>query len=442
MDVMTNYSFRLLTSLTISVIVGTLVITLATARVFAQCAPLVSGLNIPLGLARTEQGNLFVSETGTRMANNTGRVSIINQDGFRRTFLDGMPSGINDVNEASGPAGLFVRDRTLYVAIGIGDSIRPGPVQGTTIPNPNPSSPIFSSILAITFNNFVERSTAGFTLSLTDQQALASGQQVSKSNGGADRISIKLIANFPDLFPEPTPAVPNNVRGSNPFHLTMSASRQRQEEDRRQRLEGDRKQRLEVDRPNDQEGDVSLLYVTDGGRNLVWQVNPRTGAFSILTPFPQVANPMFPTLGPPFIDAVPTGIAQFGGQLFVTLFRGVPFPPGTSVVARVDPLNGNNTSFISGLKTAIDVLPIRAHDMTQYLVLEHASAGPFFGSPGLLLRFQTPGGPPDVIANCLARPTSMVFDRNNGIMYIAELTPVPPGTPLMSGRIVTVPFVP
>jgi hypothetical protein len=423
---MNSYTFRVLASLAISLAMGTLLMMLAAVEVIAQCAPLVSDLRIPLGITQSDQGNVFVSESGTRVSN-SGRISIVDQEGNRRTFLDGLPSGINDVNEVSGPAGLFLQSQRLYVAIGIGDTIQAGPAPGTAVPNPNPpSSPIFSSVLAITFSNFVERNTAGFTLTPDDQQTLASGERVRKSNGGADWISIKLIANFPDFFPEPSLAVPNNVRGSNPFDLTVAQGHE--EEDR--------------GHFNSHEGDDSSVYVTDGGRNLVWQINIRTGAFSILAVFPQIANPMFPTLGPPFIDAVPTGIAPTRGQLLVTLFRGVPFPPGTSVVAQVDPATGKTTSLISGLKAAIDVLPIRSRHDTDYLVLQHASAGPFFGSPGLLLRFETAPGPPDVITNCLARPTSMVYDRNKGTVYIAEVTPAPPGQPLMAGRIVVVSFAP
>ena len=381
---------------------------LAGMKVMAQCPQLTSGLHRPIGITQSNQGNLLVSETGTP-APNTGRVSIVDLGGNRRTLLDGLPSGISDVGDPSGPDGLFLRGRTLYVAIGIGDVIRAGPVAGTAVPNPNPlSSPIFSSVLAIHFSNYVERNTTGFTLSPADHQTLASGQTVSLSNGGADRITVKLIANFPDFFPEPTLAVPNNVRGSNPFGLVLA--------ERQERHDGDQKR----DEDND-EGKAQLLYVTDGGRNLVWQVDINSGAFSILAVFPQVANPFFPSIGPPFTDAVPTGIAASQGQLLVTLFRGVPFAPGTSVVEQVSPLTGSHTPFITGRKTAIDVLPIREHDDTDYLVLQHASAGPFFGSPGLVLLFETPAGPPTVIANCLTRPTSMALDEKTGMLYVTEL---------------------
>jgi len=142
-----------------------------------------------------------------------------------------------------------------------------------------------------------------------------------------------------------------------------------------------------------------------------------------------VPNPLAPGLGGPFSEAVPTGIACSGGTLLVALFRGVPFAPGTSAVVPVDPLTGSHIDpltgghipFITGLKTAIAVLPIRKQHDTDYLVLQHASAGPFFGSPGLLLRFESSGGPPTVIADCLTRPTAMTLDEKTGRLYVTEL---------------------
>jgi len=224
---------------------------------------------------------------------------------------------------------------------------------------------------------------------------------VTLSNGGEDQIMIRMVADFPDFIPFPLPAFAGNIQLSNPFQL------------------------LAVE---------NTLYVTDGGRNLVWQIDLLTGSFSALVNFPRIPNPLFGIVpaGGPFLDAVPTGIAVAGDQLLVTLFRGVPFPPGTSTVEQVDPLTGSDTAFITGLKTAIDILPIATGDGTSYLVLEHASIGPFFGSPGRVLRFDTPAGPPTVIANCLTRPTTMTLDRKAGTLYVSEY----------GGRIVAIPFVP
>jgi hypothetical protein len=379
-----------------------LAVLLIGSQASAQCLELISGLRQPLGTALTNQGNLLVSENGT-IPPDTGRISLVDASGNRRTLLDGLPSAISDVGEPSGPHGIFMRGRTLYVGIGTGDVGRPGPFPGTTIPNPDPiSSPIFSSILAIQFSADVEKITSGFSLTLANQEALASGQTVALANQAGDRIMIEMIADFPNYVPFPLPFFPGNVQLSNPFGLVAVED---------------------------------ALYVTDGGRNLVWQINLLTSSFSMLAAFADIPNPVFPTFGGPFLQAVPTGIASSNNQLLVTLFRGFPFPPATSTVEQVDPLTGGHTAFISGLRTAIGVLPMSEDADTNYLVLQHNSGAvilPPFSGPGLLLRFATPGDPPAVLASCLTRPTSMTLNKKTNTLYVSELP----------GRIVAIPVAP
>ncbi len=297
---------------------------LATVSAQAQCpvTELISGLQWPLGMTFSNKNNLIVAESGTTTPN-SGRISIVDLSGNRRTLLSGLPSGISTQGEPSGPSGVAMRGRTLYLAIGVGDSVLAGPDPGTQIPNPNPSSPLFSSVLEIHFSAAAERITAGFQLSAADQQSLADGHRVNLSNGGGDKVRIQLVANFPNFTPDPLPGFADNVRHSNPFALVIVANR---------------------------------LYVTDGGQNSVRLINLAHNSFSTLVTFPQVANPL--PVGPPMIDAVPTGIVFAHGKLLVTLFRGFPFPPGSSTVEEVDPTTGNHTPLINGLKTAIGVLPI------------------------------------------------------------------------------------
>lgn len=363
----------------------------------ARCpdTALTSGLRFPVGISLSNGGNLLVSETGTPGVLHSGRISILDRSGNRRTLLDGLPSATNDVSEPAGPAGLFMRGRTLYVAIGIGDTIQTVAAGSPArIATPHPSSPIFSSVLAIHFSAAVENLTMGFSLATTDHQTLADGGRVRLSNGDADRIAVELVANLPDFTPNPLSTFAANVRGVNPFGLV---------------------------------GIGDQLYVTDGGQNLVWQIDIPTGAFGVLTSFPSIPNPFFnptpppPGLGGPLVEAVPAGIREINGQLLVTLFRGFPFPPGTSVVEQIDPATGNHVPLITGLKTAIDVLPLTDNgDATDYLVLQHAS-GAVLSGPGLLMRVQASGGPATVITNCLNRPTSMTRDEKSGALFITEL---------------------
>ncbi len=362
----------------------------------AQCGTeVIAELRFPLGIALSNQNNLLVSETGTTGVVHSGRISIVDKDGVRRTLLDGLPSATNDVNEASGPAGLVMRGRTLYVAIGIGDTIQMvAPGSPVRVGNPSPASPIFSSVLAVHFSPHVEDTTAGFSLTTADYDALANGQTLNLSNDGRDKITIELVADFPDYIPNPLPTAPNNVRGSNPFDVELI---------------GDQ------------------LYVTDGGRNLVWQADIHASAFAPLAAFDPIPNTT--GVGAPVLEAVPTGIRQFEGQLFVTLFRGFPFPPGTSVVEQVDPDSGVHAPVLVGLRTAIDVL-VGDDEHASLFVLEHASGPllPPFSGPGSLTRRDAAGS--TVLANCLGRPTSMVRDEHSSVFYITEL---------VNGRVVKVP---
>ena len=367
----------------------TLTLFVLNVTVSAQCSDVTFGLRQPLGSALTNQNNLLVSETGT-VAPHSGRISIVDASSNRRTLLDGLPSAINDVNEPSGPAGIFMRGRTLYVAIGTGNAGRAGPAPGTTMPNPNPiSSPIFSSVLGIQFSARTEDTTPGFTLTTANQQSLANGETVVLSDGADGTLKIRLVVDFPNYVSNPLPQFAGNVQLSNPFGL------------------------VPVD---------DVLYVTDGGRNRVWQVDLLTGSHSTLVTFPAIPNPLFGIVpaGGPFLDAVPTGIAAVNGKLLVTLFRGVPFPPGTSTVQEIDPATATQSALITGRKSAIDVLPLSDDDDLDYLVLQHASAGPFFGSPGLVLHFETPADPPTVVTNCLVRPTTMTLNRKTNTLYVTE----------------------
>jgi len=372
-----------------------------SVQALAACTATGAILQIPTGIIQSRTGNLLVAESGTP-APNSGRISIVDPSGNRRTLVGGLPSGISDVGAPNGPSGLFMRGRTLYVAVGSGNVGRNGPLPGTSIPNPTepPSSPIFSSVLAIHLSNGAEQATGGFALTLADHLALASGQSVRLSSG-SQHISVELVAKLPNFTPKPLATFPANVDLTNPFALV---------------------------------GVRNQLYVTDGGQNAVWQIDIPTGAFWKLTEFPDIPNPLFPTVGGPFEEAVPTGIAYAGGRLLVTLFSGAPFAPGTSSVTQVF-LDGSQAPFLTGLKTAIGVLAIDGEDdeaddrrddrddddNPQYLVLENASVGPFFNGPGLVLGFAATHHPPTVLADCLTRPTAMAFDRRMHALYVTDL---------------------
>jgi hypothetical protein len=275
-----------------------------------------------------------------------------------------------------------MRGRTLYVAIGVGDTILPVGQTPFRIANPNPASPLFSSILAIHFSAATERTTLGFSMTTNDHNALANGDTLSLTNGAGETVTIDLVANFPDYVPNPVPPAPDNVEGSNPFGLELIANH---------------------------------LYVADGGRNLVWKADLNTGAFEALATFGPIPNTT--GVGGPVLEAVPAGIREFGGQLYVALFRGFPFPAGVSSIERLDPDTGTHAPVVTGLRTVVDVL---FEDDASALVLQHASGPllPPFSGPGSLVRWD---GGLAVLADCLNRPSAMVRDDRSGRIYITQL---------------------
>ncbi len=363
----------------------------AAAASAADCEVVASGLRAPIGSVLTNQGNLLVSETGIANVPASGRISIVGPDGTRRTLLDGLPQGTNAAGgDASGPNAITMRGRTAYVAIGQGDSVIPGPLAGTTVPNPNSSSQLFSSILAIHFSAAAEKRTRGFALSAQDQLTLAGGGRVTLANSGGDRLTVELVVNFPDYVSEPLPAFAGNVRNSNPFDMLVV-------------------------------GDS--MFVTNGGLNKLFKVDLDSGAFADLAVFDRIPN-LPGAAGPPSVEAVPTGLAYSDGTVLVSLLSGGPFLPGLSRVKAVDPVTGAQADYLTGLRTSIDVLPVRDGSDTDYLALENnfAPAPPFPPTGASIKRFEAPGGSSVAVHGCaMDRPTSMSLDTRSGTMYVTEL---------------------
>jgi hypothetical protein len=362
--------------------------TLAGVSIRGQCpaSPFASGLRAPIKIIFSTKGNLLVAEAGS--GPNTGRISILDPaTGDRRTLLDGLPSGLAPPGgEPIGPTGLFMRGRTLYVNIGEGDETLRGPAQGTNVPNPNPSSSILSSVLAVHFSAHVEERTGGFTLIPADHLALKNGSQVELDDGAGDKLTVSLVADFPDYVPAPRPNVPNAVRPSNPFGLVTVEDQ---------------------------------LYVVDAGMNIVRRVELETGDTSTLTTFANLPNTR--GFGPPTVEAVPDSIRLFGEELLVTLLSGAPFPIGQAQVRTVDPTTGTSAPFITGLSTAIDVLPVKAGDgASEFLTLEH-SVDLVARLPGRIQLYASPEATPIVIADCLQRPTSMALGKKTGNLFVTEI---------------------
>ena len=353
-----------------------------------------TGLLAPSKIIQTPRGNFIVAEGGPEVPN-SGRVSIVDKHGERRTLIEGLPSARTFVGDFNGTTGVWLDGRTLYVLNGQGDVTLPGPVPGTEMANPMPALPIFSSVLAIHFSESMEEKTTGVTLTLADHQALKAGRRLTRSDAKGRKMIIELIADFPDYAPEPRPNFVANVRHSHPYGVV---------------------------------GRGRQIYIVDAGFNSVRKVDVRRGTTETLASFAPTPNPRFPA-GPPVLENVPTSIRWDGHDLLVTLLSGAPFfLPGYSTVQQVDPRTGEITPLVGGLSSAIDVTPVKSHgDDEGYLTLEFNLNFPT-PNPGRLQFFRTADATPVVLADCLTTPTSMVLNRKGDRVVITELA---------TGRLVT-----
>ena len=207
------------------------------------------------------------------------------------------------------------------------------------------------------------------------------------SNGGGDKLKIELVVNFEDYVAE---GVPGNVRNSNPFDMVVA---------------GDN------------------MFVTNGGLNKLYKVDLRSGAYTDLAIFDRIPN-LPGAAGPPSVEAVPTGLAYTDGTVLVSLLSGGPFLPGVSRIKAVDPVTGAQADFLTGLRTSIDILPVREGGDTDYLALENnfAPVPAFPPSGASIKRFEVPGGTGVAVHGCtMYRPTSMSYDTRSDTMYVTEL---------------------
>ena len=290
-------------------------------------------------------------------------------------------------------SGLVMRGRILYITIGEGNPTVACVLPCTEIPNPaGASSPIFSSVLALHFSEKTEVITHGFKLALEDDQVLKDGDKVVFNNGRGDKAALRLIADFPDVSPDPLTGAPENVAASNPFGIEI------------------------ID---------NHVFVTDAGNNNVWKADINSGEIESLASFPTLIQ----TAGQRR-EAVPTGIRLNGGQLLVVLFRGgsdTALAAGLAEIRLIDPLTGGDSPFFGGMTSAIDVLPVQTGGSPDYFNVLQFGVLPPPSGPGLqparLLRFDAPAAPP--ASNSVLTggnfATSMTRNPSTGDLYMTRI---------------------
>jgi len=358
-------------------------ILLMTAPAWGQPQVVATGLPGAQKLILTSRGNFLVSEPAP--VANTGRVSFVTRGGARRSLIEGLPSGIEvTLAGTSGPSAMALRERTLYLSIGAGDSERSGPPPTSMLNPAGSSSPLFCSILELRFNQDLDALTGTFRLTMPQQQAMADGAEVELADGSGGTMRASVLTRFPLVEPAPGAL----YKFSNPWGLALTL-------------------------------DGKTLYVADASVNSVAKVDTATGKWRRTTRFPAVPNGT--PVGPPMVDAVPTGIRIYGDQVLVSFLTGFPFVPGNARVLAVNPEPGTTEPFIFGLTSATDVLwrelPTGASEFYVIEFSANQSANP--APPGRLLRFDRAGM--QVIAAPLITPVSMAYDAATKELFVLEL---------------------
>ncbi len=373
-----NFTYGLVTALTLL---------LGTFASPAQTSVFTVGLNNPAKIVTAGGSSLLVTESGTNTPN-SGRISLVNRTtGARRTLIDGLPSGITSSGgapEVSGPSGIKLNGLKLYLSISAGDTSMQ--VTGGAIPNPAPSSPLLISILELTLPADYETLASGFTLSFADQTTLNGGAPVTLTNAESKQLTVRLVVNLPNYVSDPRPALPENIRESNPYGIEISGG---------------------------------ALYVVDASFNLLYRIQIATGAFEVFTTFAFKPNPT--QIGPPVIEPVPDSIRLVGNNLYISFLSGFPFVAGLAEVRTVNLNTRQQAVFIPNLTSALDVLPFNGTggDNDSYLVLEF-SANMLAQAPGRLKLFTSPLESPRILVSNLITPTSIARDAPTGSIFVTE----------------------
>jgi len=174
------------------------------------------------------------------------------------------------------------------------------------------------------------------------------------------------------------------------------------------------------------------FIVVDSARNSLERVSSTTGARATVFVFKRLktSGAALETLSPTEFadkqtvefDAVPTGIAAHDGRLFVSLFGGFPFLPGSGRVVSLPDVGTPTSAKVEAdnLNAPVDVAFEAPRAM---LVLEHgafAQATGWTAGSGRLLRLDLQTGKREVLLDGLTRPVSvLVFDRQ--LIVVSDL---------------------
>jgi hypothetical protein len=177
--------------------------------------------------------------------------------------------------------------------------------------------------------------------------------------------------------------------------------------------------------------DDDAIFVVDSGKNSVERLSHAGDKTTVFT-FPrlkhqgQALGNLSPTefagKQPYEVDAVPTGIAEREGRLYVSLFGGFPYIEGGGALVSLDKTKDNTAARLEtgGLDTPVGI----AFDSSgRMLILQHGrfdQARGFLAGSGALISVDLRTNDRKVLVSGLTRPVS-VLALDDGTIVISQL---------------------
>ena len=155
------------------------------------------------------------------------------------------------------------------------------------------------------------------------------------------------------------------------------------------------------------EGD---LYIADAGANAIIR-RTKTGEVSVFATIPGIANPT--PVGPPFIQAVPTGIVFDGTRFLVTTLLGFPFPSNKARIYQVDTA-GTVSLYQEGFTSLVDIILSANNQPIVVSVAEFGQMGP---TPNTGKISRADGSQITTLLQGLNLPTSIVSGGPNSYYF-------------------------
>ena len=155
------------------------------------------------------------------------------------------------------------------------------------------------------------------------------------------------------------------------------------------------------------------IYIADAGANAIIH-RKSAGHYSVLAEIPGYANPT--PVGPPQIQAVPTGIIFDGHNFLVSTLTGFPFLPGQSIIYKVTP-GGDVSVYQQGFSLLVDIAD---GSIYGHMVLQYGTFGATGFVPNTGALIMANGATSTVLTNTLNMPVG-IKQVNQFTWYITSM---------------------